>query len=144
MNKVIKIGEELVTVSEEFYKEYYKMARRERYMQNDIKVGCIDVDMDNQKVTFVDSKEDSIERLMEQGSDFADVQAVEDIVCDKAMLLILQQAMKELDNEEREIIDALYYKDLTTRETGDRINKSHVTVGKKHKKILEKLRKYFL
>ncbi|WP_409068725.1 sigma-70 family RNA polymerase sigma factor [Clostridium caseinilyticum] len=144
MKRVIKIGKELVEVSEELYKEYYKMGRRERYMQNDIKVGRIDVDMEKQKVTFVDSKEDSIERLMDKGSDFADVQDVEDIVCDKAMLFILQKAMEELNNEEREIIDSLYYKNLTTRETGKKINKSHVTVGKKHKKILEKLKKYFL
>lgn len=70
MNGFIKIGREIVPVREELYKEYYKMARRERYMQNDIKAGHIDVDMENRKVTFAGSKEDSIERLMEQGKDF--------------------------------------------------------------------------
>lgn len=44
MSKFIKIGKERVPVSEEIYKEYYKMRRRERYMEEDIKVGRIDID----------------------------------------------------------------------------------------------------
>ena len=39
MNRVIKVGKELVPVTEEIYKEYYKMKRRERYLEEDIKVG---------------------------------------------------------------------------------------------------------
>jgi DNA-directed RNA polymerase specialized sigma subunit len=144
MNRVIKIGNEKVPVSEELYNEYYKMARRERYMENDIKVGHIDVDMEKQKVTFVDSKEDSIERLMEQGVVFTDEKTVEDIVCDKAMLFILFDAMKELDEEERGLISALYYKNLTVRQAAEREHVSHVAVVKRHKKDLKKLKKYFL
>ena len=144
MKRVIKIGKELVEVSEELYKEYYKMGRRERYMQNDIKVGRIGVDMEKQKVTFVDSKEDSVERLIDKGLDFKDVQAVEDIVCDKAMLFILQKAMEELDCKEQELIKSIYYKNLTVREVAKEENVSHVAIVKKHKKILEKLKKYFL
>lgn len=144
MKRVIKIGKELVEVSEELYKEYYKMGRRERYIQNDIKVGRIDVDMEKQKVTFVDSKEDSVERLIDKGLDFKDVQAVEDIVCDKAMLFILQKAIEELDCKEQELIKSIYYKNLTVREVAKEENVSHVAIVKKHKKILEKLKKYFL
>jgi RNA polymerase sigma factor (sigma-70 family) len=81
---------------------------------------------------------------MAKGTDFEDEQSIEDIVCDKAMLFILDKAMKELESDEKEIIKGLYYKNLTTREVGDKINKSHVTVSKKHKKILDKLKKYFL
>ncbi|EJO5348280.1 MAG: sigma-70 family RNA polymerase sigma factor [Clostridium tyrobutyricum] len=144
MKRVIKIGKELVEVSEELYKEYYKMGRRERYMQNDIKLGRIDVDMEKQKVTFVDSKEDSVERLIDKGLDFKDAQAVEDIVCDKAMLFILQKAMEELDCKEQELIKSIYYKNLTVREVAKEENVSHVAIVKRHKKILEKLKKYFL
>lgn len=144
MKRVIKIGKELVEVSEELYKEYYKMGRRERYMQNDIKVGRIDVDMEKQKVTFVDSKEDSVERLIDKGLGFKDAQAIEDIVCDKAMLFILQKAMEELDCEEQELIKSIYYKNLTVRELAKEENVSHVAIVKRHKKILEKLKKYFL
>lgn len=144
MDRFIKIGKERVLVTEEFYKEYYKMIRREKYMQNDIKVGHIEVEMEKQKVFFISSKEDSIERLMDQGSDFYDGQAVEDIACDKAMLFILQKAMQELNYEEQELIRKLYYKNLTVREVAEQEKISHVAIIKRHKKILEKLKKYFL
>ena len=88
MNKVIRIGEELVPVSEEIYKEYYKMDRHARYLERDVKVGSSKIDPTTGEVKYQPSKEDSIERLMDQGSDFADDQAVEDIVCDKAMLFV--------------------------------------------------------
>ncbi|GAA0788084.1 sigma-70 family RNA polymerase sigma factor [Hathewaya limosa] len=143
-DRVIFIGKEPIPVTDEVYKAYYKMDRHARYLQKDVKVGSSKIDPITGAIKYKPSKEDSIERLMDKGLDFADVQDVEDIVCDKAMLFILQKAMEELNNEEREIIDSLYYKNFTTRETGKKINKSHVTVGKKHKKILEKLKKYFL
>ncbi|WP_175640182.1 sigma-70 family RNA polymerase sigma factor [Metabacillus schmidteae] len=141
---VIKIGKEKVSVSKEIYKEYYKMKRRERYLEQDIKVGRIAVDFETETVDFVPSKEDSINRLIELGADFEDDQVIEDILCDKATLLILQEAMAELNEKEQELIQALYYKDLTVREVAKVENISHVAVVKRHKKVLDKLKKYFL
>lgn len=144
MKKIIKIGKEFVEVSEEIYELYYKMERRNRYFESDIKVGSSKIDPNTGEIKFIPSKEDSIERIMEKGKDFSDSQDVEGMVCDKAMLLILQEAMKELDEEEARIIDSIYFKNLTTRDIGKLVHKSHVSVGKSHKKILDKLRKYFL
>ncbi|KUP04295.1 sigma-70 protein [Bacillus coahuilensis p1.1.43] len=139
----IKIGKERVCVSEEIYKEYYKMKRRERYLEEDIKVGRIAVDPEAETVDFIPSKEDSINRLIELGADFEDDQIIEDILCDKATMLILQEAMTELNEKEQELIQALYYKDLTVREVAKEENISHVAVVKRHKKVLDKLKKYF-
>ena len=144
MYRVIKIGKELVSVSEEIYKVYYKMARRERYMESDIKVGHINVDAENEKVTFVPSKEESIEGLVEQGTDFTYEKDVEDIVCDRAMLIILQEALAELNREEQELIKSLYYRKLNVREVALQNNVSHTAIVKRHKKILDKMKKYFL
>ena len=141
---IIKIGKEQVSVSEEIYKEYYKMKRRERYLEEDIKVGRIAVDPETETVDFIPSKEDSINRLMDQGTDFGDDQMIDDILCDKATLLILQEAMTALDEEEQELIQAIYYKNLTVREVAKEGNVSHVAVVKRHKKVLDKLKKYFL
>lgn len=91
MDRFIRIGKDQVPVSEEIYKEYYKMHRRERYMEQDIKVGRIAVDTDAETVDFIPSKEDSIDRLMDIGTDFEDDQMIEDILCDKATLLILKR-----------------------------------------------------
>lgn len=143
MNRFIKVGKELVPVTEEIYREYYKMKRRERYLEEDVKVGRIDVDMENEKVTFVPNKEDSLQRLMDLGSDFVEEQLVEDVIVDKAMLLILQEAMKELDRQEKELINDLYYKEMPVRDAAKKRDISHVAVIKRRDKILDKLRKYF-
>lgn len=144
MDKFIYIGKEKVRVNEEIYKEFYRMDRRERYMEKDIKVGRMVVDPEAETVDFIPSKEDSINRLMDLGADFNDDQMIEDILCDKATLLILQEAMAELNQKEQELIESLYYKDLTVREIAKEENISHVAVVKRHKKVLDKLKKYFL
>lgn len=143
MNRVIRIGKELVPVTEEIYREYYKMKRRERYLEEEVKVGRIDVDMENEKVTFVPNKEDSLQRLMELGSDFVEEELIEDVIVDKAMLLILQEAMKELDRQEKELINDLYYKEMPVRDAAKKRDISHVAIIKRRDKILDKLRKYF-
>ncbi|MGR6836788.1 sigma-70 family RNA polymerase sigma factor [Syntrophomonas erecta] len=141
MSRFIKVGRELVPVSEEVYQAYYKMGRRARYLEEDVKVGRIKVEGD--KVTFVDSKEDSIQRLMELGADFASNQLVEDIVADKAEMQILQKAMAELERDEQELIEAIYFQNLSTREIAKQEKVSQPAVVKRHKKVLDKLRKYF-
>jgi len=144
MSKEIRIGRTSVPVSDEIYKEYYKMKRRARYLEQDVKAGRIDVDMEKEKVTFVPNKEDSIQRLNDVGQDFAaEEKRVEDIVVDKAMLLILQEAMKELNRQDKELINDLFYKEMTVRAAADKRNVSHVAVMKRRDKILTKLRKFF-
>ena len=130
-------------VSEKIYKEYYKMKRRQRYLEEDVKVGRIEVDMEKEEVKFIPNKEDSLQRLMDLGADYGDELSVEDLIVDKAMLLILQEAMKELDRQEKELIHDLFYEDMTVREVAKKNSTSHVTVMKRRDKILDKLRKFF-
>jgi DNA-directed RNA polymerase specialized sigma subunit len=144
MSKEKKIGKAAVPVSDEIYKEYYKMKRRERYLEQDVKAGRIDVDMEKEKIIFVPSKEDSIQRLKDAGKEFAaEERRIEDVVVDKAMLLILQEAMKELNRQEQELINDLFYKEMSVRAAADKRNVSHVAVMKRRDKILGKLRKFF-
>lgn len=141
--KYITVSGQKVPVTAEFYKEYYKMKRRERYLESDVKVGRIDVDMEKEEVTFVPSKEDSIQRLMDVGQDFNADDSVEELIEHKAMLLILQEAMEVLNEQEKQLIDYLFYQELTAREAGKKINASHVTVLKRRNAILKKLKKFF-
>ena len=143
MSKEIKVGKQSVPVTDEIYEEYYKMKRRERYMEEDIKVGSSKVDPETGEVTYKPSKEDSIQRLMDKGQDFADEKNLEDVVVDKAMLLILQEAMKELNRQEKELINDLFYKEMTVRDVAQKEDISHVAVMKRRDKILAKLRKFF-
>ena len=143
MSKEIKVGKHSVPVTDEIYQEYYKMKRRDRYMEEDVKVGRIDVDMEKEKVTFVPNKEDSLQRLMDLGADYAEEQLVEDLIVDKAMLLILQEAMKELDRQETELIQDLFYEEMTVRDVAKKDGISHVAVMKRRDKVLAKLKKFF-
>jgi len=143
MNKVIFIGKESVSVTEEVYKAYYQMDRHARYLEKDIKVGSSKVDPITGEVKYTPSKEDSIERLYEQGTDFKDEQSVEDMVCDNAMLFLLNKAKEILDKEEVRLINAVYEEELTYRQVGEIFNISHVAVQKRHNKVLDKLRKFF-
>lgn len=143
MSKEIKIGRVAVPVSDELHKEYYQMKRRERYMEEDIKVGSNVVDPETGEVTYKPSKEDSIQRLLDKGTDFASEESVEDVVVDKAMLLILQEAMKELDRQETELIHDLFYEEMTVRDVAKKDGISHVAVMKRRNKILNKLKKFF-
>ena len=143
MSKEIKVGKQSVPVTDEIYQEYFKMKRRERYMEEDIKVGSSKVDPETGEVAYSPSKEDSIQRLMDKGQDFADEKNLEDLVVDKAMLLILQEAMKELNRQEKELIEDLFYKEMTVRDIAKKEDISHVAVMKRRDKILAKLRKFF-
>lgn len=143
MNKEIKVGKQSVPVTDEIYQEYYKMKRRERYTEEDIKVGSSKFDPETGEVTYKPSKEDSIQRLMDKGQDFADEQSVEDVVVDRAMLLILQEAMKELKRQDKQLIEDLFYKEMTVRDIAKKEDISHVAVMKRRDKILAKLRKFF-
>jgi|GEM_PF-308469 len=143
-DRVIFIGKEAIPVTEEVYRTYYKMDRRARYLEKDVKVGSRKIDLVTGEVQYTPSKEDSIERLSEQGVNFQDEQSVEDIACDNAMLLILNKAKEILDEEELKLINAVYDQELTYRQAGEILNISHVAVQKRHNKILEKLRKYFI
>ena len=130
-------------VTEELYKEYYKMDRRRRYLEEDIKVGSIEVDMEKEEVRFIPNKEDSYNRLTDDGLQFEDTQSVEDIVCDRATLLILQEALKELDENEQKLIRDIYYKEKTTREIAKENNVSQPAIVKRHRRVIDKLKKYF-
>jgi len=144
MSKEIKVGKIGVPVTDEVHKEYYRLKRRERYFEQDIKVGSSIVDPETGAVKgYKPSKEDSIQRLMDKGKDFASEESLEDVIVDKAMLLILQEAMKELDRQERELIHDLFYQEKTVREVAKKDGVSHVTVMKRRDKILDKLRKFF-
>lgn len=144
MNRVIKIGNELVPVTEGVYKAYYQMDRRSRYLEKDIKVGSSKVDPNTGEVVYKPSKEDSLDRLLDKGINFEVEKSVEDIVCDKAMLHLLDKAKEILVEEDLKLINAVYDQELTYRKVGEMFNISHVAVQKRHNKVLDKLRKFFI
>ena len=142
MTRFIQVGQTSVPVSEDLYKVYYKMDRRERYLESDIKVGSIE--QDGETYHFKPAKEDAIERLAEDGMVFASESNVEAEVIDKMTWAILQEAIDELDDQDRQVLSQIYEDDKTVRQIGEEKNSSHVAVVKHHKRILKKIKKSFL
>ncbi|MDR0325254.1 MAG: sigma-70 family RNA polymerase sigma factor [Oscillospiraceae bacterium] len=120
-----------------------KSDRKMEYQQHDLKRERCSVDTENQKVTFLPSREDSLERLEETGAQFEDTQAsIEEIVEDRLMLEKLRQCLDMLSDDERELILALYYDGLTEREYAKTLGISKTALHARKKNVLSKLRKY--
>jgi RNA polymerase sigma factor (sigma-70 family) len=135
-----------VEVSEELYLAYYRSERRMRYFERDIKTERA-VRGKNGKITgYAPSKEDSLDRLLEKGDDFADeTESVEDGFLKKLMIEKLRSALGELPAGERELIDALFFSNggdgMTEREYAKYTGLSKTAIHARKEKILEKLKK---
>lgn len=67
---------------------------------------------------------------------------VDEIVADKLLLDELYAALAELTDDERSLIDELYFKEKSEREVSREAGISAVAVHKRKHKILDKLRRF--
>jgi len=122
--RFIRINGKEIPVSEDVYFAYKRPAwaeRKRREVRTD--------------------KERSLEVFMEDGFDIPSDQAlVDEIVADKLLLDELYAALAELTDDERSLIDALYFKDQTAREYARKTETNHTNINRHHKSIIEKLR----
>lgn len=102
---VICEGKE-VEVSEEVYKLCVTEPERARRLIRKNKFGRIYVDVKNEKVSFILCREDSVERLMELGVDIEDTN---DSIVALETAVALHQALAQLTEKERYIIEALFF-----------------------------------
>lgn len=139
----ITVNGEAVSVTQEIYETYYKMGRRSRYLENDVKYGKSVKDK-NGKTYFRESKEDSIERLSLCGMEPFSVDTYpSDNEFDSAAFLLLSKALEILSEDEKSIVSDLYFKNKSARQTASERKVSHTAINKRNKTIIQKLRKYF-
>ena len=120
----VTIGEERVPVSEEVYYAFKRPAWKER-----------------KRRAVRSEKERSLEAFMDEGFDIPDDQAlVDEIVEDKLLLNVLLSALSELTDEERSLIDALFYQDKSEREVARETGIHRNTLSYRKNKILAKLK----
>ena len=117
-----------VVVTKEIYQAYWKMENREKYLrQLDKKYQLLcfsDLDHDgNFEGNLVDTSVD-VEKLVEA----------------KTRIEALYEALAVLNNEEREIINALYFDEQTTRAVANKRGLHQTTLLRKRNRILKKLR----
>lgn len=115
-------------VSKEVYTEYWKLKNRENYLKRqDAKFGLLTFSSFDQDGKFV-------ENIPDESVD------VEKIIQTQMMIETVREALLKLSDEEREIIDRLYFCDETLRSLAKRKNISHPALIKRRNKILEKLK----
>lgn len=142
----IRVGRQLVPVTEEVYLAYYRSKRRERYFERDIKTETPVRDKTGAVTGYKPSKEDSLERLMSAGEDFLDAAAdVAAEVIGAAMSDRLHEALAMLPDTERALIDALFFSNdgrgMSEREYAAETGVHHMTIHSRKIRILGKLKK---
>ena len=86
-------------------------------------------------------QERSLEQFAEDGFDVPDESAlVDEIVEDKLMLDMLFAALAELTDDERGLIDALFFDEKSEREVAREVGISQPAIHKRRNRILEKLK----
>ena len=126
----------------EIQKAINHFARKERYMEHDLKRETMVIDSEKEKIFFYTSKEDSFERLCDLNEQFVDENSfTENLVENKMMKEKLQECLLLLNSAERSLIEALYYQEKTERELSKETGVHYSTIHSRKKKILEKLKK---
>ena len=118
-----------VLVSEEVYKAYWKITEHEKYLcRKDWKHNVISFSALDHDGHFVDS-------IIDEKID------LEKIVEVRMQIEELHRALNTLTKEERELMEAIFYKEESLRSIGKKEKVSYQAISKRRDKILEKLRK---
>ena len=118
-----------VKVSEEVYKAYWKITEHEKYLQRkDWKYDVIPFSAMDYDGHFVDN-------IIDERID------LEKIVEVKMQIEKLNKALATLTKKERELMEAIFYREESLRSISKKEKVSYQAIGKRRDKILEKLRK---
>ncbi|WP_342976539.1 sigma factor-like helix-turn-helix DNA-binding protein [Streptococcus constellatus] len=124
----IFVGDEKIEVDQEVYKSYWQITNRERYLER--------LDRQNKLLFFSDlSTEYSFEdTIADENYD------LEKIVETKMLIDRVREAIDSLNDEEREVIERLYYQDESLRSIATSKKISAPALLKRRNKILKKLK----
>ena len=118
--------------------------RKMQYQECDLKTEQTIVNQEDQTITTIPSREDSLERLAEQEVQFAgEAESVEETVLRKLQYEQLHKALSLLPDDERELIDRLFFQGQTEREAAECMGIYRNAVHKRKNHILKKLKKFF-
>ncbi|MCD8331948.1 MAG: sigma-70 family RNA polymerase sigma factor [Oscillospiraceae bacterium] len=140
--KWIFMNGQLIEVTDEVYEFILKSNRKIRYYEKDLKTQRIIVDKTGQIVKILPSREDSLDRLADEAAvQFPDPQEnVEEAVLRRLSMEQLHRAIARLQDEEQQLIEALFFRGMTEREYAEQTGLSQPAVHKQKRRILEKLK----
>jgi RNA polymerase sigma factor (sigma-70 family) len=114
-----------VPVTEEVYRAFKRPAWKERKRRE-----------------IRSEKERSLEAFMDDGYDIPSKQAlVDELVEDKLLLDMLFNALLELTDDERDLINALFYEEKSERELSKDSGVPHPTIHSRKVSVLQKLKR---
>ena len=134
-NYYLYIDGQAVPVSEQVYRAYQHYERKEEYFSYDLKTEKFQ----KETATFLPSREDSFERLLEQDKQFAasgvsvEEQAVSSVW--------LEELLQCLSADERVILHKLYFEDKSERNVSIELGISKTALHHRKVKLLQKLKK---
>ena len=123
-----------VEVEESLYHIYTKMERRERYLaevESDMCVSLEGLTADEDTIPYLPDNPESI---------FIDAEAEQER---QALLRLLSEALEQLTESERELIQALYFDNVPVREYARQKGVRLFVIQKRRDRILAKLKKFF-
>lgn len=140
--KKIWMNGQLIEVTEEVYAAYMKGDRKMRYFEKDLKTERFLLDENGQLRQVIPSREDSLDRLMEDNAEqFADQhESVEDQVFRKISLEQLYEALQRLTDAERSLIYALFFEEQTESQVGEILGITQQAVHRQKTRLLKKLK----
>lgn len=136
---IIRIDGKPVEVSEEIYTYTMRSDWNNYYAEIKRKRERIRINSKKETVKIIPSREDSLDRLMAIGTEFANDS--EPIAESAIRKITVQKALEQLTADERFIIVRIYFEDNTERELAKEMHLSQSTINSRKQKILLKLRK---
>ena len=128
----IRVEGELVSVTDEIYREYHAMGRRERYLE----------ERDAAKGKVLYSNMDTDEMTGEDMIPDANAVGIEDEIVTGMMLERLRECLPMLTDDEQTLIQALFYDEMSEREYARTLGISKTALHARKVKILALLKKY--
>ena len=133
------INGQVVPVNEEVYRAYKLFERKEEYFTYDLKTERFN----KKTASFLPSREDSYERLLETNHQFVVQEAsIQEKIEKNLDAKILKEALSCLNLEEQRRINLLFYQEKTEQEVGILLSISQQAVNKRKKAVLIKLRNF--
>lgn len=123
MSKLITVQNEVVEVSDELYE----------FMESDRKRQAAEERSDRRHLSK--SSFETVEVKQEYSS-----RKFENQIFHRLDLQKLREAMQQLNDEERRLIEMYYWDEMTMQEISDVFGISKMAVSKRHQKILDKMR----
>lgn len=117
--------------------------RKMQYQEYDLKTEQTVISQKDQTITTIPSREDSLERLADQEVQFAgEAESVEETVLRKIQYAQLHKALSLLSDDERELIDRLFFQGQTEREAAADMGIYRNAIHKRKNRILGKLKNF--